>query len=276
MGKKLTQEQFIEKCKIVHKDTYDLSKVVYISMHIKVEIICKIHGSFLIAPNHFLKGTMCSFCNKERLRNLRTKDLQSFVNKANEIHNSIYNYDCSEYVSNHIKLKIQCSMHGIFEQTPANHLSGHGCLLCTKLKKSKKECDLADWLKSYTTVDQNYKPKWLGKKEIDIYLPEYHLGIEFNGTVYHHSTRDTTPYYQRYFKEPTYHESKYNLCAENNIQLLHIFEFEDLDIWKDMLFLFFKSPKDFKITFSNSRREYIHNNVPLDFYGISKILRGDL
>lgn len=64
MGKKLTQEQFIEKCKIVHKDTYDLSKVVYISMHIKVEIICKIHGSFLIAPNHFLKGTMCSFVTR--------------------------------------------------------------------------------------------------------------------------------------------------------------------------------------------------------------------
>ena len=33
------------------------------------------------------------------------------------------------------------------------------------------------------------------------------------------------------YKEPNYHLNKYNLCKENGIDLIHIFEFEDLDEW---------------------------------------------
>lgn len=276
MGKRLTQDQFINKCIEIHKDVYGLSKVVYVNMHTKIEVICKLHGSFMIAPNHFLKGTMCSFCNKDRLRALKKSTLDIFIEKANTIHEFIYKYDLSVYRNSHTKLKIQCNLHGTFEQTPSNHLQGHGCLLCTKKQKSKKEFDLATWLKNFTVVDQNYKPEWLGKKEIDIFLPEYNVGIEYNGIVYHHSTVDTDPYYQRYTKECNYHLDKYNLCIANKVSLLHIFEFEDLEVWKENLLMFLNNPNAFKIVFENTKRNYIHNKVPLLFYGISKILRGDL
>lgn len=276
MGKRLTQEEFIERCLKVHKNKYDLSKTIYKNMQSKIEVICKMHGVFLIAPQHFLEGTMCSFCNKERLRTLRSKNVIQFKTEANAMHREKYDYKHSVYKNNNIKLKILCPDHGIFEQTPANHLRGHGCLLCSKMKKSKKECNLAAWLSAYTSVDQNYKPSWLGRKEIDIYLPEYDIGVEYNGLIYHHSTLNTTSYYKRFTKNQNYHKNKYDLCLENNVDLIHIFEFEDIEEWKQKILNYFSNPSDFTITFTNERRSYCHDNIPLTFYGISKILHGDL
>jgi len=53
-------------------------------------------------------------------------------------------------------------------------------------------------------------------KEIDIFLPEFSLGIEFNG-LYYHSDK---------FKDINYHLNKTEECKKQGIQLLHIFEDE--------------------------------------------------
>lgn len=34
-----------------------------------------------------------------------------------------------------LKVKIICEKHGIFEQTPAHHMRGNGCQLCSENKK---------------------------------------------------------------------------------------------------------------------------------------------
>lgn len=46
MGKKLTQEEFIQKAKQIHGDKYDYSKVEYIKSSVKVKIVCPEHGEF--------------------------------------------------------------------------------------------------------------------------------------------------------------------------------------------------------------------------------------
>jgi hypothetical protein len=53
--------------------------------------------------------------------------------------------------------------------------------------------------------------------EIDIYLPEYNIAIEYNG-LYWHSEKNG--------KLSEYHISKTKKCEEKNIQLIHIFEDE--------------------------------------------------
>ena len=45
--KKLTTNEFIEKCKKIHNDRYDYSKFIYINANTKGMIICPIHGEFL-------------------------------------------------------------------------------------------------------------------------------------------------------------------------------------------------------------------------------------
>lgn len=62
MGKPLTTEEFIQKAKKIHGDKYDYSRSSYQGGKLKIEIICKIHGSFSqIASNH-LNGCGCPIC----------------------------------------------------------------------------------------------------------------------------------------------------------------------------------------------------------------------
>ena len=82
---------------------------------------------------------------------------------------------------------------------------------------SKNEAELHEWLKSIYTgeIQLNSKiPNTL--LELDFYLPEKKLAIEFNGN-YWHSTR---------FKDKNYHLKKTQLCQDLGIDLIHIFEFE--------------------------------------------------
>lgn len=60
--KKLTTEEFIEKARKVHGDTYDYSKVTYTDSKTKVCIICSIHGKFWQTPAKHLQGQGCKQC----------------------------------------------------------------------------------------------------------------------------------------------------------------------------------------------------------------------
>ena len=56
-----------------------------------------------------------------------------FIEKANGVHNKLYDYSKSVYVKNNVKIEIICSVHGSFWQRPYAHLSGQGCPLCNRL-----------------------------------------------------------------------------------------------------------------------------------------------
>lgn len=56
-----------------------------------------------------------------------------------------------------------------------------------------------------------------GYYELDIYIPEKNLAIEFNGNYWHSI---------EVLKDKNYHLKKTNLCKEKGIRLIHIFEYE--------------------------------------------------
>jgi len=64
--KKYSLEGFIEKCKKVHGDLYDYSKVIYQSVTEKIVIICKKHGEFNQLAEDHLKGIGCPICNTSK------------------------------------------------------------------------------------------------------------------------------------------------------------------------------------------------------------------
>ena len=64
---------------------------------------------------------------------------EQFIKKAKQVHKNTYDYSLVEYVNNSTKVKIICSIHGEFEQTPAGHLSGYKCQKCTTDINSKKQ-----------------------------------------------------------------------------------------------------------------------------------------
>lgn len=71
------------------------------------------------------------------MRKLTTKE---FIERAKKVHGDKYDYNLVDYKNNYTKIKIICSEHGIFEQTPYNHVIGKRCPECYgKFKLTTKE-----------------------------------------------------------------------------------------------------------------------------------------
>lgn len=65
--------------------------------------------------------------------------LENFIQKATIIHNNKYGYSLVLYKNVHTKVSIECPSHGIFEQTPKNHINSSGCPKCAYEFKAKKQ-----------------------------------------------------------------------------------------------------------------------------------------
>lgn len=132
MGRK--RIDFVSKAKLKHGDVYDYSSVIFIDVNKKIKIICKKHGEFEQLAHSHLTGKGCSKCAFEKMPQLQCHNKNKFVELATKKHGSIYDYSKVVYVNNIIKVKIMCSIHGEFEQTPEHHKKGHGCRECANIK----------------------------------------------------------------------------------------------------------------------------------------------
>lgn len=100
----------------------------------------------------------------------------------------------------------------------------NGCGTCNNNGTSKAEESLRDWIKSLgLTAEKYFFPKEEKKagrrKEIDIYIEELKIGIEYCGIYFHSEEYDK--------KSEGKHYRKYMLAKESGIKLVTIFE----DTW---------------------------------------------
>ncbi len=63
------------------------------------------------------------------IKNIAIKTAE-FIEKAIIIHGNKFDYSKVEYNGSHTKVSIICPEHGVFFQSPTNHLSGNGCPKC--------------------------------------------------------------------------------------------------------------------------------------------------
>jgi hypothetical protein len=71
------QSQFLAECQLVHGNKYDYSRTNYVNDRIKIEIMCKKHGSFFQRPNsHVFSGQGCPKCaNRISVSEIKFLDL---------------------------------------------------------------------------------------------------------------------------------------------------------------------------------------------------------
>ena len=153
-------EDFIEKSKIIHGDTYDYSKVEYTNNHTKVTIGCKIHGDFLIKPNHHISYQQvgCRTCGLIKRGNCTKKFLHKFLEEANAVHNFKYDYSKVIYENTDKSVEIICKRHGAFFQKPSNHINQkQGCRLCAYIISANKTKLTLDEFKLRANVKHNYE-----------------------------------------------------------------------------------------------------------------------
>ena len=139
MSKKLTTQEFIEKARQIHGDTYDYSLVEYKDAYTPISIICKEHGIFTIRPaSHTNQKQGCPKCGI--LKRARTQSLttEQWIEKAKLIHGNKYDYSKVIYSRSYEKVCIICPEHGEFLQTATEHLKGKGCQKCGHITKGAK------------------------------------------------------------------------------------------------------------------------------------------
>ena len=255
-GKKDTA-YFINRAIEKHGQKYDYTNTNYAGNSNELIVTCKLHGDFSIKANSHLNGRGCPKCS-----NNKKKTNDQFISEAIEVHGNLYDYSKVQYLSATKNIKILCFIHGEFEQSPSNHLSGKGCPKCGVEKSSlsnKKSCCLKynnleivinDHLQNdgHSSCEQhdlqqfvkdNYigeiicnDRKTIGPYEIDIYIPKLNLGIEMNGNFYHSFNKPETP------EEKNKHYHKHRLCIKHGIKLLQFTDYEwnnKRDIVKSMI-----------------------------------------
>jgi len=124
----MTHEKYIEKLINQRKDDYDYSKVKYMGMKQKIEILCNKHGSFWQEAYYHINGGNCPDCALTT-RGLKRRDIL-FIEKARKLQPN-YDYSKVNYQGSHVKVTIGCDVHGYFEITPANFIHhGTRCKRC--------------------------------------------------------------------------------------------------------------------------------------------------
>lgn len=131
---------FLQNAELVHGNKYDYTKIVYINIQTKVEIICSAHGSFWQTPSCHIRGKgqgcpKCAIDNKPRI------SCETFIDRANATHNNRYDYsliDHSIRFNITVKHPIICPVHGTFHQRGNDHVNGHKCPKCKPIAFSRK------------------------------------------------------------------------------------------------------------------------------------------
>lgn len=231
--RRMDPSEFLKRAAAVHGTTYSFAKTKYVNMTTKVTVTCPTHGDFQIRPLKLVHaGQGCPQCgnlrkgptpqshiNAATTKKARFRGL--FVDRARAVHGDLYDYSNHGYVSGRKKVTIGCPKHGEFQQAVYHHLGGQGCPRCGQ--KSAPEDALAAFLATFTTVEQRNRTL-IGPKEVDIYLPEHKLAVEYCGMYWHsHGDRDDER------KNKMRHAEKHRLCAEKGVRLITLYETEWLE-----------------------------------------------
>ncbi len=236
-SRRMIPAEFVARAEALHGDRFDYGKTHYVNMVTKVIVTCRQHGDFTISPIKLVhEGQGCPTCGAA-MRGVRktainpgaaaaevsiAKHAKTYIAKATKVHGDLYDYSATVYRGAKHKVTIGCAKHGPFEQLAEHHIKrGYGCPRCGQ--KSAPEDAIAAYLSIFTEVVQRDRTI-IAPKELDIYLPEHKLAVEFCG-MYWHSHGDKED--ER--KNKLRHAEKHKLCAEEGIRLITIYETE----WQD-------------------------------------------
>lgn len=132
----------------VHGNKYKYINILFNKPYYYIEAECNTHGEFTQRLSTHMTGAGCRQCGLQNRWNTRRnicgdESFNTFVEKANKVHNGEYTYSKESFLNrdkNH-KIKIHCKLHGNFDQVPGMHVAGNGCPECARLKNPGKYND---------------------------------------------------------------------------------------------------------------------------------------
>jgi hypothetical protein len=225
-------ETFIGKARQVHGDKYCYENTKYKGINIELSIYCKsCKRDFQQKPSSHVRGSGCQVCGTATKIEKRTSNTNTFIEKAQRIHNDKYCYKNTEYKKNDIKVSIYCKgCKSDFQQSPDSHLYGQGCNVCVE---SKGERAIRNHLtgKIEFETEKSFKyDKSVSRLRFDFWVPSFNLCIEYQG-VQHYQKIDYFGGEKALLKSKERDRKKSEFCIKNNIKLIIIpyWDFDNIE-----------------------------------------------
>lgn len=197
-----------------NSDRFDFSQSVFRGVGVPVVVICRKHGPFAPIPNNLIRGHGCLECGKDAIGLANVLSEGEVLRRFRNTHRDKYDYSKVSYLKSNVDVEIVCKEHGSFFQNVHNHAAGAGCPMCGGTA-SYGEYALRLWVESLGETVVVGDRTVIAPKEIDIWLPERKLGIEYHGLYWH--TED---------RVADIHRWKWEKAAAAGVRLLQIFEDE--------------------------------------------------
>ena len=225
---KAAKKRIVPYCfvkKHIEKYGYKLISKKYENSKKKLELECPKHGLFNMRWNDFQQKHMCPKCSFEKNAKKQRKNIEEIDKWINK--NTKYKLISKKYKNNKTKLELECPKHGVFKMNWGHISGGHSCPKCQNIT-SKQHQEIIHFLKKiYNKKIIVNDRKMLQGKELDIYIPEFNFGIEFDGLYWH--SEKVKPNAKKMNKE------KIDIVQKNNINILMIYEDEWLNPIKKKL-----------------------------------------
>lgn len=198
-----------------------------------VLLTCPKHGDFIKQVNNYLdlqtgeKLSGCPKCNYSKYYESLSDNrfypewfIEDLYYESDKERAKLGNLTTSE------KTLFKCEKGHIYEQWVKSHIilsrneRNSGCPYCSK-NRSTGEINIEDYIKSLGLVTQHRRffSSILQVFELDIYIPDKNVAIEYNGSYYHKTLPE-----DGYTKDRLYHNKKFYACRELGIQLISIFD----------------------------------------------------
>lgn len=207
------------------KDLKDVnwSERFYLLKHKIQPPLCSSNNGKKAVFNNFITGYRKNSSNKERINQLA----KNIIENIKQQNFTVLSEDIS--CLKNTTFTLQCNVcKKIYKKTLTNgrwkDIYCSGCYGDIGISKEEKAiCVFIESL-GFSVTENN--TDILNGKELDIFIPQKQLAIEYNGVLWHSfgTTYPNNSYLESINKKN--HLNKTELCLEKNIQLLHIFENE--------------------------------------------------
>lgn len=241
---------------------------VYYKSQEEYAFICSEGHEFMRDPSHMLRsiGTKslgCSVCHGREI----VKGINDLVALRPDVL-EYWSYDFNDITPEDVTIGsnkmvwFNCMKKGcnnVYQTTVFNRVNGRVCTCedCRKRSWSIAEKELASIIKSWgIKVIEEYSC-FGGKYNLDIYIPDKKVAIEYNG-LYWHSDEVRS--------DPHYHYNKYITCKKADIELIYVWE-DDYTFKREIVLKMLKR----NLGISNDRKVSARDcKIGYESYGIAK------
>lgn len=231
-NKKRTTEEYKQELANINPDIEVIEE--YINSTTPILHKCKIDGHvWCAAPNNILNGCGCPECKFRKLSKLFSRTHEEYAKEVENCNSDIE--VVGQYVNARTPILHRCKLDGYeWYAIPYNILLGQGCPQC---KESSGERVVRQLLEYYD-IQYIYQKTFQDCKDIqmlpfDFYLPDYNICIEYDGRQHFEPVdfagKGEEWAQQQFIKIQCHDEIKNKYCKDNNIPLLRIPYFKNIE-----------------------------------------------